>query len=43
MPSDVAQALTWELKKLSVESMTPLDALNELARLRDRARESTEH
>jgi len=26
-----------------VESMTPLDALNELARLRDRAQKSREH
>jgi len=36
-------ALAGELSRVSVESMTPLDALNELARLRDRAQESREH
>jgi DNA mismatch repair protein MutS len=43
MPPGLEQALARELKKLPVESMTPLDALNELARLRDRAQESREH
>ena len=46
-PSAVAQrfeaALAHELSRVSVESMTPLDALNELARLRDRAQKSREH
>ena len=43
MPQALESALARELKMLSVESMTPLDALNELARLRDRAQESREH
>jgi len=43
MPSRLETALAREISKLSVESMTPLDALNELARLRDRAQESREH
>jgi DNA mismatch repair protein MutS len=43
MPSQLEAALAKEISKLSVESMTPLDALNELARLRDRAQESREH
>ena len=43
MPPSLEAALTSELSRLSVESMTPLDALNELARLRDRAQESSEH
>ncbi len=43
MPRGLASALAGELSRLSVESMTPLDALNELARLRDRAQESSEH
>jgi DNA mismatch repair protein MutS len=43
MPPNLEAALTRELSRLSVESMTPLDALNELARLRDRAQESSEH
>src|SRR5437867_1090694 len=46
-PSAVAQRfeaeLAHELARVSVESMTPLDALNELARLRDRAQKSREH
>jgi DNA mismatch repair protein MutS len=46
-PSAMAQrfdaALANELARVSVESMTPLDALNELARLRDRAQKSREH
>jgi len=46
-PSAMAQrfdaALAHELARVSVESMTPLDALNELARLRDRAQKSREH
>jgi len=36
--SDERGALLHELAELSVESLTPLDALNELARLRSRAR-----
>jgi DNA mismatch repair protein MutS len=40
-PEDDALALA--LSRISVESMTPLDALNELARLRDRAQKSREH
>jgi DNA mismatch repair protein MutS len=43
MPASLESALTREISKLSVESMTPLDALNELARLRDRAQETPEH
>jgi len=43
MPPRLENALAREIAKLSVESMTPLDALNELARLRDRAQESREH
>ncbi len=43
MPLAIAEALARELARLSVESMTPLDAMNELARLRDRAQESGEH
>ena len=43
MPPLLENALAREIAKLSVESMTPLDALNELARLRDRAQESREH
>jgi len=43
MPPRLMAALAGELSRLSVESMTPLDALNELARLRDRAQESREH
>ena len=43
MPPRVSEALARELSQVSVESMTPLDALNELARLRDRAQESREH
>jgi len=43
LPSRLEHALARELKMLAVESMTPLDALNELARLRDRAQESSEH
>jgi DNA mismatch repair protein MutS len=43
MPPGFLAALAGELSRLSVESMTPLDALNELARLRDRAQESREH
>jgi hypothetical protein len=43
MPPGFLSALAGELSRLSVESMTPLDALNELARLRDRAQESREH
>ncbi len=43
MPPGFLVALAAELSRLSVESMTPLDALNELARLRDRAQESGEH
>ncbi len=43
MPSALERALANELSRLPVESMTPLDALNELARLRDRAQESREH
>ena len=46
-PSRVAPrfeaALARELARVAVESMTPLDALNELARLRDRAQKSREH
>jgi len=43
MPSALATALARELSRISVESMTPLDALNELARFRDRAQETHEH
>jgi len=43
MPPRLEDALATELSTLVVESMTPLDALNELARLRDRAQESREH
>lgn len=43
MPPAMAETLARELARLSVESMTPLDAMNELARLRDRAQESGEH
>ncbi len=43
MPAALEEALAKELSRLAVESMTPLDALNELARLRDRAKESREH
>jgi len=43
MPPRLEEALASELSTLAVESMTPLDALNELARLRDRAQESREH
>jgi DNA mismatch repair protein MutS len=43
MPSALAAALARELSRISVESMTPLDALNELARFRDRAQETHEH
>ncbi len=43
MPAALDEAFARELSRLAVESMTPLDALNELARLRDRARESREH
>lgn len=43
LPSAFERALARDLKMLAVESMTPLDALNELARLRDRAQESSEH
>ena len=43
MPPRLLAALAGELSRLPVESMTPLDALNELARLRDRAQESREH
>jgi DNA mismatch repair protein MutS len=43
MPPSIEAALSKELSRLPVESMTPLDALNELARLRDRAQESREH
>jgi len=43
MPPAIQAALAKELSRLPVESMTPLDALNELARLRDRAQESGDH
>jgi DNA mismatch repair protein MutS len=43
MPAAVEAALASELARISVESMTPLDALNELARLSDRAKETREH
>jgi DNA mismatch repair protein MutS len=43
MPPGLMAALATELARISVESMTPLDALNELARLRDRAKETREH
>ena len=43
MPLALDSALRSELKMLAVESMTPLDALNELARLRDRAQDLSEH
>jgi DNA mismatch repair protein MutS len=43
MPAALGEALAKELSRVEVESMTPLDALNELARLRDRANESREH
>jgi DNA mismatch repair protein MutS len=43
MPPQISDALAKELSQVAVESMTPLDALNELARLRDRAQESREH
>ncbi|MBI4364935.1 MAG: DNA mismatch repair protein MutS, partial [Candidatus Latescibacteria bacterium] len=43
MPAVMAESLARELARLEVESMTPLDAMNELARLRDRAQEGREH
>jgi DNA mismatch repair protein MutS len=43
MPPRLLAALALELSRVSVESMTPLDALNELARLRDRAQKTREH
>lgn len=47
VPADLERslenALVRELARVAVESMTPLDALNELARLRDRALETREH
>jgi len=43
MPPALEAALATELARISVDSMTPLDALNELARLSDKAKETREH